>query len=344
MRIAVDGMGGDHSPHEIVKGCIDALTDLSEHIFLILIGDKARIQQELEKYAYDHSKISVVHTTDIITNDDQPVKAVRTKKDSSLVVGMNMLKNKEIDVFISAGNTGALMTGALLILGRIPGIERPALTAVYPNPAINKACLLLDVGANAECKETHLLQFGIMGSIYCEKVLYIGKPRVGLVNIGTEAGKGTPVIKKAYQNFEKANLNFIGNVEARELQNGVADVIVCDGFVGNVILKLSEGVALAFVHLIKNKLKESLIAKIGALILYGKLKDLKKELDYSEYGGAPILGVKGAVVKIHGSSEANAVKNAILKAIPYVENNVVEIIHDEIVSFQSDNSEEVNDE
>ncbi len=342
MRIAVDGMGGDHSPREIVKGCIDALTDLSGNIFLI--GDKELIESELEKYTYDHSKISMVHTTDVITNDDQPVKAIRTKKNSSIVVGMNMLKNKEIDVFISAGNTGALMTGALLILGRIPGIDRPALTAVYPNPAIKKACLLLDVGANAECKANNFLEFGIMGSIYCEKVLNIEQPRVGLVNIGTEAGKGTPIIKNAYKKLEKANLNFIGNVEARELQNGVADVIVCDGFVGNVILKLSEGVALSFVHLIKNKLKESLVAKIGALILYGKLKDLKKELDYSEYGGAPILGVKGAVVKMHGSSEAKAVKNAILKAIPYVQNNVVDMIHDEVVSLQNNHSEEVNDE
>ena len=342
MKIAVDGMGGDHSPYEIVKGCIDALEEMSGNI--LIVGDKDLIGSELDQYTYDQSRITVVHTTETITNDDQPVKAVRGKKDSSMVVGMNLLKEKKIDGFISAGNTGALMTGALLILGRIPGIDRPSLTAVYPNPAIKRACLLVDAGANAECKATNLVEFGVMGSIYCEKVLNIDKPRVGLVNIGTEANKGTSVVKNAYKKLEKTNLNFIGNVEARELQNGVADVIVCDGFVGNVILKLSEGVALSFIQLMKNKLKESLVAKIGAMILYGKLKDLKKELDYSEYGGAPILGVKGAVVKMHGSSEAKAVKNAILKAIPYIQNNVVDIIHDEVVNLQGSYSEEVGDE
>ncbi len=342
MKIAVDGMGGDHSPYEIVKGCIDALEEMSGDI--VIIGDKNLIESELEKYTYIHSKITVVHTTDIITNDDQPVKAIRSKKDSSMVVGMNLLKEKKIDGFISAGNTGALMTGALLILGRIPGIDRPSLTAVYPNPAIKKACLLVDAGANAECKANNLVEFAIMGSIYCEKVLNISRPRVGLVNIGIEANKGTSVVKDAYQRLEKTSLNFTGNIEARELQNGIADVIVCDGFVGNVILKLSEGVALSFIQLMKNKLKESLVAKIGALILYGKLKDLKKELDYSEYGGAPILGVRGAVVKMHGSSEAKAVKNAILKAIPYIQNNVVDIIHDEIVMLQGNDSKEGKDE
>lgn len=342
MIIAVDGMGGDHSPAEIVKGCIYALEEISGSIFII--GDEKRIQKELSQYQYDNDRITIIHTTEIITNEDQPVKAVRSKKDSSIVVGMKMVKEKKVDIFISAGNTGALMTSALLILGRIPEIDRPAITAVYPNPAIKKACLLVDAGANSECKVNNLVEFGIMGSIYCEKVLNIKNPRVGLVNIGTEPGKGTPIIKGAYKALEKTNLNFIGNVEARDLQNSAADVIVCDGFVGNVVLKLSEGVAFAFIELVKRKLKESILAKLGALLLIGKLKELKKELDYSEYGGAPILGVKGAVIKMHGSSEAKGVKNAIIRAIPYIENNVVDMIHDEVSKLHTASTEEEHNE
>lgn len=342
MKIAVDGMGGDHSPSEIVKGCIDAIKEMIGNLYII--GDEKLIQKELDKYDYDKSRIQIVHTTEIITNDDQPVKAVRNKKDSSIVVGMNMVKEQKVDAFISAGNTGALMTGALFILGRIPGIDRPAIASFYPNPLMKKACLLVDAGANAECKATNLVEFGMMGSIYCEKVLTIQNPRVGLVNIGTEAKKGTTVIKTAFEMLNKADLNFIGNVEARELQNNITDVIVCDGFVGNVILKLSEGVALSFTQLIKSKITQGIIPKIGALILWGKLKELKKELDYSEYGGAPILGVKGAVIKMHGSSEAKGVKNAILRARPYIENNVVDIIHNEVLKIQDVKMEEDNNE
>ncbi|NLK71773.1 MAG: phosphate acyltransferase PlsX [Clostridiales bacterium] len=342
MKIAIDGMGGDHAPGEIVKGCLEALKQISHEIYII--GDEQKIQNELNKYTYNKEKVAIVHTTEIITSEDQPVKSIRSKNDSSMVVGMNMVKNGEVDVFISAGNTGALMAGALFILGRIPGIDRPALASVYPNPAMKKACLLVDAGANAECKVNNLVEFAIMGSIYCEKVLNIENPRVGLVNIGTEDEKGTKTVKDAYKIMKKTDLNFIGNVEARELQNNICDVIVCDGFVGNVILKLSEGVALTFVQLLKNKISESFLAKAGALIMYKKLKELKTDLDYSEYGGAPILGVKGAIVKIHGNSESNAVKNAILKAIPYVENNVVSIIHDEVVKYHELEQKEDSDE
>lgn len=332
MIIAVDGMGGDNAPIDIVKGCIQASQLMEDEIHIV--GDEKVLKNELMKYTYDKNKIKIVHASQVISNDDQPVKAVRTKTDSSLVVGINLVKEGKADVFASAGNTGALMTGGLFILGRIPGIDRPAIASVYPNPIHKKACLLVDAGANAECKANNLLEFGIMGNVYCEKVLNIKNPRVGLVNIGTETNKGTTVIKSAYEMLKKARLNFIGNIEARELQNSVADVIICDGFVGNVILKLTEGVALTLYQLVKTKIMEGTIAKVGALLLAGRLKELKKELDYSEYGGAPILGVKGAIIKMHGSSDANGIKNSILKARPYVENKVVKMIHDEVISLE----------
>lgn len=331
MRIVVDGMGGDHSPVEVIKGCIEAIKEMEGHI--TIVGDETQIQRELDKYKHDKSRISVRHTSEVITNDDKPVKAVRSKKDSSIVVGLNMVKEKKADVFISAGNTGAIMTGALFILGRISGIDRPVIASTFPN--INGVSLLVDSGANAECKPHNLVEFGIMGSIYCEKVLGFENPSVALVNIGSEEAKGTQVIQSAYQLMKETHLNFIGNIEAREIPEGKSDVVVCDGFVGNVILKASEGIADLFMTVFKQKLKESFLVKIGAFIMYKKLKEIKKEFDYSEYGGAPILGVKGAVLKMHGSSKAKAVKNAILRAQPYVENNVMEIIHDEVLQIQS---------
>ncbi len=338
MKIVVDGMGGDHSPTEIVKGCVDAIKEMTAHI--TIVGDETQIQLELEKYDYDKSRLSVIPTSEVITNDDKPVKAVRKKKDSSIVVGMNMVKDKEADVFISAGNTGAIMTGALFIIGRISGIDRPVIASIFPGI---KPFLLVDSGANAECKPHNLVEFGIMGSIYSEKVLGMENPSVALVNIGEEASKGTQTIQTAFELMKETHLNFQGNIEAREVPEGKANVVVCDGFVGNVILKLSEGIADLFINLLKKKLKESFLVKIGALIMSGKLKEMSKELDYSEYGGAPILGVKGAVIKMHGSSKAKAVKNAILRAQPYVENNVVEMIHDEVSQIESIKSKEMKD-
>ncbi len=332
MKIIVDGMGGDNAPFEIVKGVVEAAA-LTEH-HIILVGDEARINNELGKHKYKKEQISVVHASEVISNEDAPVKAVRTKQDSSMVKGINMLKRGEADLFISAGNTGAIMAAGLFILGRIQGIDRPAIASTYPILGKGGVTLLVDSGANSECKPNNLLEFAAMGSIYMEKVLNVNNPTVGLVNIGTEETKGTTVLKAAHELLSKSSLRFIGNVEARDIPKGYCDVSVCDGFVGNIILKLTEGLAWSILKLLKNKFTNGIIPKLGALLLSNKLKELKSEFDYSEYGGAPILGVKGAMVKMHGSSSANAVKNTILKGIPYAENNVVQTIQNSVLELE----------
>jgi len=332
MKIVVDGMGGDNAPAEIVKGAVEA-AGLTEHE-IIIIGDEDRINRELDKYKPRRRNISVVHASEVINSDDAPVKAVRTKQDSSMVKGIGMLKSGEADLFISAGNTGAIMAAGLFILGRIQGIDRPAIASTYPILGKGGVTLLVDSGANSECKPNNLLEFATMGSIYMEKVLNIKAPTVGLVNIGTEESKGTTVLKAAYELIGKSHLNFIGNVEARDIPNGACDVVVCDGFVGNIILKLTEGLAWSIFKLVKQKFTSGVIPKVGALLLAGKLKELKSEFDYSEYGGAPILGIKGAVVKMHGSSNANAVKNTIIKGIPYAETNVVQTIQNSVLELE----------
>ena len=331
MIIILDGMGGDYAPASVVEGAVLASRLISHKINIV--GDEEAIYRELSKHKYDPGQISVTHASEVITNDEAPVKAVRNKRDSSMVVGLNLLKERGGDVFISAGNTGALMAGGLFILGRIPGIDRPAIASVYPIMG-KGASLLVDAGANSECKPNNLLEFAAMGGIYMEKVIGRKDPSVGLVNIGTEEGKGTTVIKAAYELLEKSDMNFIGNVEAREVPKGACDVIVCDGFVGNVILKLTEGLAWNILKLIKAKFTSGTAAKVGALLLSGKLNELRKEFDYSEYGGAPILGVKGPVVKMHGSSAANGVKNTIVKAIPFAEENVVNMIQNSVVEIE----------
>lgn len=336
MKIAVDGMGGDYAPKEIVAGCIQAINELD--IEILLIGTQELLEQELKQYTFDAGKIHIQHTSQRITNEDKPVQAVRHKKDSSMVVGLDLLKNKEADAFISAGNTGALLAGSLLRLGRIKGIDRPAIASVYPTA--KGISLLIDAGANAECRTRNLIEFGLMGSIYFEKVLGKTKPSVGLVNIGTEEGKGTQMIKECFEQFQQTDLNFYGNAEARELPNGIVDVIVCDGFVGNVILKLTEGVAMTFMSMLKEQFTKNLLSKLGAAMLLPSLKALKRNLDYSEYGGALLLGVNGAVVKAHGSSNAKAIKNAIRQAKVFVETEVVQEIREEIVRMGDENNAE----
>lgn len=332
MRVVLDGMGGDNAPVEIVKGAVEAAKLMSHQIYIV--GKEDQIQAELKKYKYDPEQIKVVHAEEVITNEDSPVKAIKRKKDSSMVKGLTMLKEGEGDLFVSAGNTGAQVVGGRMILGRINGIDRPALASIYPVLGGAEAGLLVDAGASAESKPHNLLEYGTMGSIYVEKVLGRPNPRVGLVNLGVEAGKGTSVTKEAYKQLSQAPINFIGNVEAREIPAGACDVIVCDGFVGNVILKLTEGLAWNILKLLKKKFLDGMKAKIGALFLKDKMMELKDEFDYSEYGGAPILGVDGAMVKMHGSSNANAVKNTILKGIPYAENKVVDIIKNAITDLE----------
>lgn len=330
MRILIDGMGGDNAPAEIVAGAVAASAEIEHQI--MIIGREEEIQKCLSRHG-GQDKIAVIDASEVISNDEAPVKAVRTKKDSSIVKGLNMIKNGEADVFISAGSTGALLAGGLFILGRIQGIDRPTLATVYP--VIGKEpSILVDTGANAECKPNNLLEFAIMGSIYMEKVIGRQNPTVGLVNNGTEEGKGTTLTKAAYELLEKSHLNFIGSVEARQLPDGDCDVIVTDGFTGNAIIKLTEGMGLMVLREMKRRFLSNTKSKLGAMLLKDQLSGIKKEFNYAEYGGAPLLGVKGAMLKMHGSSDALAVKQTILKAVPYVEENVVDTIQNSVLEIE----------
>lgn len=333
MNIMIDGMGGDHAPEEIVKGAVQAAKEISGTVSII--GQEERINECLQALNWNGDNIEVVNATEVISNNESPAMAVRKKKDSSISKGMRMLKEGEVDAFISGGSTGALLSAGLLILGRIRGIKRPAIAAFFPKIGMNDTSLILDCGANAESRPEYLLQYGIMGSIFVEKVKGIENPEVMLLNVGAEEEKGDPLHKESFELLRNADINFKGNCEGRDVPFGCCDVVVTDGFSGNVFLKSSEGVALAVMKRIKQKMTEGLAAKAGALLSYNKLKEIKKEFDYSEEGGAPILGLKGPVLKIHGSSKANAVYNAILKAVPYVEQDVTALIENAITEKSS---------
>lgn len=333
MNIMIDGMGGDHAPEEIVKGAVQAAKEISGTVSII--GREERINECLQALNWNGDNIEVVNATEMISNNESPAMAVRKKKDSSISKGMRMLKEGEVDAFISGGSTGALLSAGLLILGRIRGIKRPAIAAFFPKIGMNDTSLILDCGANAESRPEYLLQYGIMGSIFVEKVKGIENPEVMLLNVGAEEEKGDPLHKESFELLRNADINFKGNCEGRDVPFGCCDVVVTDGFSGNVFLKSSEGVALAVMKRIKQKMTEGLVAKAGALLSYNKLKEIKKEFDYSEEGGAPILGLKGPVLKIHGSSKANAVYNAILKAVPYVEQDVTALIENAITEKSS---------
>lgn len=332
MRVILDGMGGDNAPAAIVKGAVEATELMSEEI--CIVGNQDEIEKELKKNKYKGEQIKVIPASEVITMEDSPVKAIRRKTDSSLVVALNMLKEDNESVLISAGNTGALAVGARLLLGRIRGIDRPALASVYPVMTGEGPALLVDAGASSESKALNFLEYAIMGSIFMEKVWGIKNPTVGLVNLGVEESKGTSVTKDAYQKLKASKLNFIGNVEARELPLRPCDVIVCDGFTGNVILKLTEGVAINVFKLVKSKLLSSIKTKIAALLVKKEMSQLKEMFDYEEYGGAPILGVNGPVIKIHGSSTSVSVRNAIVRALPFAKENVVEIIKNDLLEIE----------
>ncbi|NLD19338.1 MAG: phosphate acyltransferase PlsX [Clostridiales bacterium] len=340
MRIVLDGMGGDNAPRETVKGAVEAAEVINDEI--CIVGKRELIEEELKRNNFKGNNIIIVNADEVITMEDSPVKAIRRKPDSSMVVGLNLLKEKRGDVIVSGGNTGALVVGSRMILGRIEGIDRPVLASIYP--CLGKpASLLVDAGASSEAKAQNLLEYGLMGSIYMEKVLGRKNPRVGLVNLGVEESKGTSVTKDAYKRLQQASINFVGNVEAREVPNGACEVIVCDGFVGNVILKLTEGMAWSILRLLKNKLMETIKAKVAGLMIKGQLTSMKAEFDYNEYGGAPILGVNGPVIKIHGSSNHDAVKNAIIKSIPYARENVVDIIRKSMLDTEENIEEDEED-
>jgi glycerol-3-phosphate acyltransferase PlsX len=326
MKIIVDAMGGDNAPAEIVRGCIDAVNEYN--INALIVGNEELIKQELSKYKYPEGSIEILDARDVITNEDDPAIAIRRKKESSLVVGLKALNEGLGDGFISAGSTGALLAGGTFIVKRIVGIERAALTTVYPT--VKGVSLLVDAGANVDCKPEYLKQFGLMGSIYMENVMGKKFPKVGLVNIGTEEGKGNQLAKEAYDLLKSENINFIGNVEGRTLPLGEADIIVADGFVGNVVLKLTEGMAISIFSLLKEALMSNTKSKLGAMLLKPQLKELKKTMDYREYGGAPLLGTNKPIVKAHGSSDAYAFKNGIKQLIGFIEKDVIKIIKDNI--------------
>ncbi len=327
MKIMVDGMGGDDSPLEIVKGTVDAVNEYG--IEAIIVGPEDIIGEELKKYDYSKNRIEIMHAEDIITNEDDPALAIRRKKDSTIVVGMNALKEAKADAFVSAGSTGALLAGGLFIVKRIKGIKRAAITSAYPN--LKGVSLLVDAGANVDSKAEYLDQFALMGSIYMEQVRKIKDPKVALVNIGDEVEKGNNLSKQTYELLGKnEHINFTGNIEARDIPMGKADVLVADGFVGNIVLKLTEGVAMSLMLQLKEVMTANTRSKMGGFLLKPAMKEFAKELDYREYGGAPLLGTQKPIIKAHGSSDAYAFKNAIRQAINFVENDVISIIEREI--------------
>lgn len=330
MKIAIDAMGGDNAPELIVKGSILARDEYN--VGILLYGKENEVKKIVEKNTSDFNNIEIINAEEVITNEDKPVMALRRKKDSSLVKALNTVKEKQAHAIVSAGSTGALLGGATLIVGRINGIERPAIGTLIPT--MNGGfTLLIDSGANVDSKPEFLYDFAIMGDIYLKQVLNITSPKIALANIGTEKTKGDKLTVETFGLLENTTLplNFIGNMEAREILQGKADIIICDGFVGNMILKTLEGAVLEIMKGLKSALISSTRSKVGAALIKPALKDFKSKFDYSEHGGAPILGVKEIVVKAHGSSDEKAFKNAIRQAKICYENNVNELIQESIM-------------
>lgn len=323
MKIAVDAMGGDYAPREIVAGALEAVRDGIE---VILVGDSDSILKELGNGRRD--SIEIVHAAETIAMGEQPAIAVRKKKDSSIVRSVRLVKEGRAGAFVCAGSTGAVMAASLLGLGRIKGIDRPAIASVFPGE--KGRTVLLDVGANVDCKPKHLLQFGIMGYLYAEKILGVKNPRVGLLSVGEEESKGNELTLEAFPLLKAAGINFVGNVEGRDIFNGLADVVVCDGFVGNVVLKAGEGLAMSLLKMMKEELARNWLSKMGTALTLPALKELRRRVDYAEYGGAPLLGVNGVVIVCHGSSTAFAVKNAIKVAANAVSSGLVDATRENI--------------
>lgn len=323
MKIVVDAMGGDHAPDVVVEGAIAATKENSAEI--ILVGHEQKIKDLLAKYRYSGDKISIVNALEVVEMHEPAAVSVRKKRNSSITVGLNLLKQGQAQAFFSAGNTGAVVCAATLGLGLLPGIERPGIAIITPTLKGNS--LIIDVGANIDAKPVQLLQYGFMATVYCQSLLNKPNPTIGLLNVGEEESKGTDFIKETYDLLSKSPLNFIGNVEGKGLFSGACDIVICDGFVGNVALKVTEGTAEAImVFLKRHLLKTNILGKIGILLLRNTFSKFKKELDYSEYGGAPLLGVNGIVMIGHGRSNTKAIKNAIRAAGEEVERRVNERI------------------
>jgi glycerol-3-phosphate acyltransferase PlsX len=326
MKIAVDAMGSDHYPQPDVEGAVSAAREYG--VDIVLLGKKDVVDAELARHSISGLPISVTHASQVIEMKEHPSNAVKAKKDSSMVLGMQMLRRREVDAFVSAGNSGGMLAAALLYLGRIKGVKRPALSSVFPTR--RSPCFLLDLGANTDCKPQYLLQFAIMGSLYAERVLGIANPRVAIVSNGEEEGKGSMLVQDTYPLLKDSGLNFVGNVEGKDIPAGMADVVVTDGFTGNVIVKLSEGVSGFLMDTIKEEIKKRPLAVLGAALAKSAFVEVRRRLDYREYGGGALLGVDGVVIVGHGRSDSLAIKNAVRVAKQSVERGVIDAIREGI--------------
>lgn len=330
-KIAVDAMGSDGGPSVEIDGAIQAAQQYG--VPIVLVGNEDRVRELLRERGAEHlSGIEVVHANEVITMEDAAATAARRKKDSSIHVGARLMRDSAVSGFVSAGNTGAVMATVKMIMGTLSVVDRPALSTVLPTQKA-KPAILLDVGANVDCKPHHLEQFAIMGDIYSRAIFGIRRPRVGLLSIGEEDSKGNELTKEAFKSLKRTPINFIGNVEGRDIFSGDVDVIVCDGFTGNVALKLSEGLYEAFVSMLKQELQKTLTAKVGAIFAQTAFRQFKHRLDYSEYGGAPLLGIKGITIVCHGRSNANAIKNAIRVAAEFCRHGVNDVIEAEFTKL-----------
>ncbi len=329
MRVVLDTMGGDHAPEVVVEGGVMAAREYG--IEVVLVGPQQIVEAELARHDTAGLSLPVIHASQVIEMTDEPSMAARQKKDSSMVVGMGLVKSGEADAFATAGNSGSALAAALFYLDRIKGIKRPALSTIFPTQ--KGFCLISDIGANTDCKPDYLLQFGMMGSVYAARVLGIPNPRVGLLSNGEEEGKGSILVKEAFKLLKSSSLNFIGNVEGKDIPAGLADVVVTDGFSGNVVIKLAEGVAALLMRVMEEEIKKRPIAILGALLARGAFREVKSRLDYSEYGGAPLLGVNGVVIVGHGRSNARAIKNMVRVAKEAVEKGMLAAIKEGIAGI-----------
>jgi len=327
VNIIVDAMGGDHAPQEIVQGVVYAVKEFDVNI--TLVGLEPQVRKELAKYDYPKDRIEILHAEETIDMHDPATSSIRKKKNSSISVGINLLKESTMhDAFISAGNTGAVVCASTFFLGMLPGVERPAIGLAIPT--LKNFAFLIDVGANTDPKPEHLLQSAIMAKVYAQKVMNINDPRIGLLNIGAEETKGTDFMKETHRLFLERLSNFAGNIEANEIFSGRCDCIICDGYVGNVVIKISESLMESTLALVRREVKKNPVSMLGALLMKSCMKDIKKHADYSEYGGAPLLGVNGLVMISHGRSNAKAIKNAIRATIREVENKMIEHVIREV--------------
>lgn len=337
IKVAVDAMGGDYAPQEPVKGVIDALNEKPE-LFVYLVGQEEVLKKELEKYSYPKDRLEVVHASEIIETGEPPVQAIQKKKDSSLVKALRMVRSQEASAFVSCGSTGAVLVGGQVLVGKSKGVERAPLAPLIPTAT--GVSLLIDCGANVDARSSHLVQFARMGSIYMEYVMGVKNPKVGLVNIGAEEEKGNALVKETIPLLKECDdINFVGSIEARDIPKGDADVIVCEAFVGNVILKLYEGLSSTLIGVIKKGLMSTLKSKIGAALALPALKKTIKAFDATEYGGAPLLGLNGLVVKTHGSSKAKEITNSIFQCVTFKEKEINNKIRENITKAPDTNKE-----